>query len=78
MATPPDTWEPRSEAWPGQTLRAPGPVALGPTPTFGFTPGSGVSILPCNSFLQARVNQALLAVWDRPHGRTGGLAWPTF
>ena len=39
VAAPPDSWALRSKAWPRRTLRAPGSVSPGPTPTFGFTPG---------------------------------------
>lgn len=78
VATPPDSWEPRSEAWPGQTLRAPGPVSPGSTRPLVSPLGSGIAILPCNSFLQARMSRALAAKGDGPCGRTGGLTWPTF
>lgn len=39
---------------------------------------SGIDILPCNSFLQARMSWALVATGDGPCGKTGGLTWPMF
>ena len=68
MAAPPDTWEPRSKAWPGRALRAPGPVALGPTLSFGFTPGKWHQHSPLQ-FLSTGEGES------GPGGRVGWAPW---